>query len=684
MSVRTGNEKGRQMKMLRRKTIAIIAAAITAAAAAGCSSDESIKPKGVGVNNTAPSATTTTVTSAPALKTTTTTVTTQAPKKVYDVSLSRMMDFFYTGQPLCPKVLVVDEDGEQLGEDEYTVSYKNNTDIGTASAEVTVNEDGVKYSLEFEICCAPLDSGHANISLSQETFDYTGKEQKAAVELTNTAGTVLSEGTDYVLEYSDAVGPGTVTVTAKGIGNYTGSISTEYVINPPKAGGVRFVTSGERTVTLAWDKCAGVQGYQVCLRKSNGEYFVLADINTGACTAEIGGLEPETTYTFYVRPYLNSNGTTLYGGSDGFKASTKTGSPDRVIITDAVQTDNGIMLKWSAEKRAEWYIVQKHNGSEWVQVGAMKGTTFIDKDASENGTYRYRVKAERKAEGKTLSGEFSEERAVTVEKTAKSADPENEKPTSSSTLTEKTEVRAYYFTANETVTDLKGNTAGTLKANSIYSGYQDPAYPGKIVIDFMYSTCLVSDVHAVVKQNSKMLGTAAVGQMGGKIWGQASCGPTAVAILATWQAGTPWNKDELILYAEKNSLNDQGSLRKAGGMTAPMMLKLISGYSGGKLTALNIYGTGSTADVLKAQIDKGNRSIIVCQYTSKVVTHYNSGTHFVVVCGYEYSDGELYFYYADPYYSNGGRSLLMVKASTLAASMDMVKREPRCIIVLNK
>ena len=167
------------------------------------------------------------------------------------------------------------------------------------------------------------------------------------------------------------------------------------------------------------------------------------------------------------------------------------------------------------------------------------------------------------------------------------------------------------------------------------------------------------------------------------VQGQASCGPTAVAILADWEKGAGWNKDDLIRYSEQNYLNDQGSLRAGGGMTAPKLLKLISGYSGGTLSASNIYGSGDNTQVLKNLIDSGKRAIIVCQYTSYVVTHYSSGTHFIVICGYETIDGVLYFYYADPYYAAGGRSLLRVAASTLSASMSMVAREPRCIVVMN-
>jgi len=655
--------------MLKKTTVALIAGAISAVLA-GCSEKTDEALTGVTMDDTSEvivqqSDTQTVTASEP-----------QTPKMKYDVSLATRMDICYTGAPLTPKMLIIDENDRQLEEDEYTVTYENNIEIGTAKAEIVIKADGQKFIQEFEIHPGVLAKEFIRVNFPEEAFEYTGKEQKQTPVLINTSDIQLVEGKDYtVIGYENTAGPGTVTVTLKGMGNYTDTMTASYAIKSPKVSGLKLIKSEERAVTIGWDKCLGAQGYQICTKGSEG-YNVIIDINTGACAAEIGGLDPDTEYVFYIRPYLNSDGVAYYPeGTESIKVSTTVGAPDKVIITEGGSSGRGTVINWEAVSGANKYIVQRHNGTDWVQIAAMTGLTFTDNTVASDGVYRYRVAAVKTVNGKDYRGEFSEERIVTF------GDADDPTSLKSDTVTE---VKCYYFTASENVTDLNGTNVGTLKANSIYSGYIDPEYPGKIVIDFMYIKCLVSDAHAVVKPNSKVLGTACIGQMGGKIWGQASCGPTAVAMLTTWQAGTVWNKDDLILYSEEHKLNDQGSLRKAGGMTAPMMLQLISGYSNGEITASNIYGSGNTVDVLKAQIDSGNRAIVVCQYTNSIVTHYNSGTHFVVVCGYEEVDGELFFYYADPYYSYGGDTLRMISSKVLAASMDMVKIEPRCIIVLDK
>ena len=67
-----------------------------------------------------------------------------------------------------------------------------------------------------------------------EGSKYDGEEHKNKPTVTDTkTGKVLVEGTDYTLAYSkDVINAGTVTVTVKGIGNYTGEFTKTYQILP--------------------------------------------------------------------------------------------------------------------------------------------------------------------------------------------------------------------------------------------------------------------------------------------------------------------------------------------------------------------------------------------------------------------------------------------------------------------
>ena len=263
------------------------------------------------------------------------------------------------------------------------------------------------------------------------------------------------------------------------------------------------------------------------------------------------------------------------------------------------------------------------------------------------------------------------------------------KPTQTTTAPERldkddTSSKLYYFPDTTNLRDKNRNKVGTISAGSFYSGHYDPNYKGYVVINHRYREYLIARSCVVEQTNAKILETAAIGQMGGDIYGKKACGPTCATILANYQLGMKWTKDEMIVFCEQNKLNDQGSLTSGGGITAPNLVKLIESYSGGTVKASNVY-SADPISVLKGLIDSGKRSIVVSSYRSgKIVAQKDSPAHFVVICGYEYIGGELYFYYADPYFADGGRSLMRVSADTLAASMNYVTKEPRCIITVEK
>ena len=298
-------------------------------------------------------------------------------------------------------------------------------------------------------------------------------------------------------------------------------------------------------------------------------------------------------------------------------------------------------------------------------------------------------KAEQTTESKTDTS-FTQQKATqstsdTVTTMTESA-PETTEETTTTPMAKPdntdTSSKLYYIPNTTNLRDKNKNKVGTLEAGSFYSGHYDPNYEGFVVINYRYREYLIANSCVKEQTDAKILETAAIGQMSGDIYGKKACGPTSATILVNYQLGMKWTKDELILFCEQNQLNDQGSLRSGGGITAPNLIKLIESYSGGTVKANNVYGSDPSS-ILKDLIDNGERSIVVASYRSgKIVAQGNSPAHFVVICGYEYIDGELYFYYADPYFSENGRSLFRVSASTLAGAIDLVTKEPRCIITV--
>ena len=70
----------------------------------------------------------------------------------------------------------------------------------------------------------------ASLADGTASFPYTGEAVTPAVTVTLDDGTVLAEGTDYVVDYADNVDPGTATVVVTGIGAYAGEQDISFEI----------------------------------------------------------------------------------------------------------------------------------------------------------------------------------------------------------------------------------------------------------------------------------------------------------------------------------------------------------------------------------------------------------------------------------------------------------------------
>lgn len=68
------------------------------------------------------------------------------------------------------------------------------------------------------------------IKLSDKEYIYDGKAKTPNVTVKNDTATLVKD-TDYTVEYSNNTNAGTATVTVKGIGNYTGTLTKTFTIN---------------------------------------------------------------------------------------------------------------------------------------------------------------------------------------------------------------------------------------------------------------------------------------------------------------------------------------------------------------------------------------------------------------------------------------------------------------------
>ena len=142
----------------------------------------------------------------------------------------------YTGKARTPLPTVI-LDGEEIpkladnGDANFTVSYSNNVNVGTASFTVKgVNAYTGSVTGTFTIKAKTVKDAKVT---GIKAMTYTGKaivqSPTVKVDLDGTTVT-LKKGTDYTLTYKDNVNVGTATVTIKGKGNYQGSLNKTFTI----------------------------------------------------------------------------------------------------------------------------------------------------------------------------------------------------------------------------------------------------------------------------------------------------------------------------------------------------------------------------------------------------------------------------------------------------------------------
>lgn len=167
-------------------------------------------------------------------------------------------NFTYTGSEIKPKVQVSSETEDLTEGTDYTVSYENNIEVGTATAIIkgTGNYTGT-LTITFKIVAKSQDDANKDkiavgkcdyiVMDNEETYDGTAHEPDVIVAWLENK---LTEGQDYTLTYSNNVNAGTAKVTITGIGKYTGSVTTSFEIKPASPE----ITAKSKTVNMGSGK----------------------------------------------------------------------------------------------------------------------------------------------------------------------------------------------------------------------------------------------------------------------------------------------------------------------------------------------------------------------------------------------------------------------------------------------
>ena len=210
-------------------------------------------------------------------------------------------DQTYTGKALKPVVTVKYGKTKLVKGTDYTVSYKNNKEAGTATVTLTGKGD-YTGTRKVTFTIKPAKLSKCTFSALKDAV-YSGAAKKPAVTV-KFGATKLKKGTDYTVAYKNNIEVGTATVTLTGKGNFTGTKKLTFAINPKNVS-ISKLAAGTKQLSVQWTAREDVTGYEI-------EYGLNSKLKDGttvkvkkAATAKkvIKGLKSGKKYYVHIRAY---------------------------------------------------------------------------------------------------------------------------------------------------------------------------------------------------------------------------------------------------------------------------------------------------------------------------------------------------------------------------------------------
>ena len=202
---------------------------------------------------------------------------------------------------------------------DYTVSYSNNTKVGTA--KVTITGKGNYTGSVSKTYSIKNNFKKATVS-GISTKAFTGKNITQSITVKYN-GKTLKKGTDYTVSYSSNKKIGTATVKIAGKGSYTGTITKTFKINPAKQE-IQKLTAKSKAFFVDWAQKGSATGYEI--QYATNSKFTRAKkvtiTNNKTDKTTVSKLSGKKKYYVRVRSYTTVKGTKYYGAWSSVKNVT--------------------------------------------------------------------------------------------------------------------------------------------------------------------------------------------------------------------------------------------------------------------------------------------------------------------------------------------------------------------------
>ncbi|WP_337789704.1 fibronectin type III domain-containing protein [Ruminococcus bicirculans (ex Wegman et al. 2014)] len=202
---------------------------------------------------------------------------------------------------------------------DYTVSYSNNTKVGTA--KVTITGKGNYTGSVSKTYSIKNNFKKATVS-GISTKAFTGKNITQSITVKYN-GKTLKNGTDYTVSYSNNKKIGTAAVKIAGKGSYTGTVTKTFKINPAKQE-IQKLTAKSKAFFVDWAQKGSATGYEIQYatnsKFTSAKKVTITSNKTDKTT--VSKLSGKKKYYVRVRSYTTVKGTKYYGAWSSVKNVT--------------------------------------------------------------------------------------------------------------------------------------------------------------------------------------------------------------------------------------------------------------------------------------------------------------------------------------------------------------------------
>lgn len=155
------------------------------------------------------------------------------------------------------------------------------------------------------------------------------------------------------------------------------------------------LTNAQKGVSVKWEAVPGAEKYRVYRRlKDEKSWTTLKTVDAGVLSLTDTGATSGKPNYYTVKVYSNGAWSAYESYGINYIAAPQISKTNSVV-------GSGITLKWQAVEGAAKYRVYRADGSKWVLLGKVTGTSYTDKNVTVGKSYKYTLRAEN---GSNLSG----------------------------------------------------------------------------------------------------------------------------------------------------------------------------------------------------------------------------------------------------------------------------------------